>query len=87
MVKRSQLLALAGIALFCFLSVPARAATLSYAPIHTELTIAAGTGAATPLSISLVTTDFQTYYVWFVDTVTDGNLPLGWVTQIGRAHV
>jgi hypothetical protein len=81
MVTRSPFFTLAGlVVLSLYLAVPARAATLSYAPTHAELTIAAGASATTPLSISLVTTDFQTYYVWFVDTVTDGNLPVGWIT-------
>lgn len=80
--KRSQLLAWTGVLLVLCLAAPARAATLSYAPTHAELTIAAGASATTPLSISLVTSDFQTYYVWFVDTVTDGSLPVGWITPV-----
>ena len=80
MVKRSQLLALAGFVLSLCLAVSAQAASLSYAPTHAELTIAAGASATTPLSVSLVTSDYQTYYVWFADSVTDGNLPLGWIT-------
>ncbi len=80
MDKRSQLLAWAGVLLVLCLAAPARAATLSYTPTHAELTMAAGASTTTPLSISLVTSDFQTYYAWFVDTVTDGNLPAGWIT-------
>jgi len=80
MDTRSQLLAWAGMVLVLSLAAPVRAATLSYTPAHAELTLAAGAAATTPLSLSLVTSDFQTYYTWFVDTVTDGNLPVGWIT-------
>lgn len=58
----------------------ASGATLTYTPDHAELTVTAGSQDTTVLTVGLRDAEYSTYYLWFLNAVTDGNLPASWIS-------
>jgi hypothetical protein len=64
-------------ALILAFSANSQGATLVYTPQSMEITLAAGSEGTIPYAVS-VQNGSGSYYLWFVNSVGDGNLPLGW---------
>ena len=54
-------------------------AELFYVPAATELTLDAGSRATIPLTIGLTNGGLSDYRLFFLNTITGGNLPLDWL--------
>jgi hypothetical protein len=77
-IMRNLRLALLAISIFV-LAANADAASLSYSPESSSVTVESGSVVTVPLTVSIVDAD-GTYYIWFVDTV-EGNLPIEWISS------
>jgi hypothetical protein len=65
--------------LLVLVSTNSHGAALSYSPASVEMDITAGSQGTASLTITLQNPGRGSYYLWFVDTVLEGNLPLGWL--------
>lgn len=59
-------------------------AKLSYEPQSTRLTIGLGSEATTPLTVWLMDGGRKSYYLWFIDSISNGNLPQDWIESSKR---
>jgi hypothetical protein len=66
--------------LLVLVSTNSHGGSLSNSPGSIELAIAPGSQGTAPLTITLQNPDRGSYYLWFIDTISGGNLPLGWLT-------
>lgn len=62
------------------LSGPAEAGLLAYQPETVELTIPAGTGQQVPIKVGVSAPKGSSYMLWFLDSVSNGNLPAAWLS-------
>jgi len=58
----------------------ASAATLRYAPESIGVTIPAGSEKKVSMTVSIADAKPATYYLYFIDKITTGNLPLSWLS-------
>lgn len=63
------------------MSTAAFAADLLYTPQSNFLTMAPGTSQTLPMKVSIVNPLSSTFSLWYLDSVTGGNLPASWVTS------
>ena len=66
--------------LLVLVSTNSYGALLSYSPDSLEITLAAGSQGTVPLTVSLQGAGRGSYYLWFINTVLDGNLPASWLS-------
>ena len=55
-------------------------AYLTYTPNSADVTIAAGSEGSVPMTVYLNEAGSGSYFLWFVDAVSDNNLPRAWIT-------
>lgn len=62
-----------------FAANSALAATLVYAPESIGVTISAGNEKKVPMTVGVTDAKPATYYLYFIDNIANGNLPLSWL--------
>lgn len=68
-------------AFLLLLSFNVYGASLTYSPDSTSVTVAPGTEVTVPLTVSLANAARRdTYYLWFFNVISNGNLPESWIT-------
>jgi len=67
--------------LLMFVSTNSHGATLAYSPASVDLSLSDGSQGTAALTITLQDPGRSaSFYLWFVDSFLDGNLPLGWLS-------